>query len=503
MKIMMNTKHIKTLAYAIALLSGGVYSTHALAHGALVIPSSRAVQYYGAQWPATEIEGLKLPAGGLMEADTPYENQFTFPPDGKIASGNKAERAALDNESYPWVSQPMHSGVQNFEWFFGQFHRTTYFTYYITKQDWKTKPGYGQRLTAEMFESQPFCHHVWPMSQPIPSPSPTSLTHVCNVPERTGEQKIYAAWRIRDTDKAFYQLVDVKFDGDSTPGGDTEQQKPVIHLANDTVVVDQSSANAGYTLDASGTQYATGYVWEVISGYSNFQLQEKQSSITTSRLEGPTLNAPRAWVAANHTGTGVYRVTASNQYGSITKDITVEVKAKQAEQKPVIHVANERIVVNQSAANAGYAMDASGTQYATDFTWEVIQGFGNFQLQEKQGAITSQRLTGPTLSTPRAWVAANHSGTGVYRVTASNKYGSVSKDITVEVKASDNGNGEDTGAAPAYDSHTKYDVPCTKVSHNSKIWQNQWYLNAGQEEPGTNGQWGGWRELGASNNSCK
>lgn len=56
---------------------------------------------------------------------------------------------------------------------------------------------------------------------------------------------------------------------------------------------------------------------------------------------------------------------------------------------------------------------------------------------------------------------------------------------------------------PAYNASIAYPTKCTKVNHKGSIWQNQWYVNAGQEEPGNGGQWGAWRGEKASENTCK
>nr|WP_159466101.1 lytic polysaccharide monooxygenase [Scandinavium goeteborgense] len=487
----------KSLACAVALICGS-FSTGVLAHAFVESPVSRSFHYYSngnhnLEWPADEVEGPKIPAGGNMEGDTAYEHQFGFPPDGKIASGNNPNRSVLDNESYAWPQNAMKSGPQQFLWHFGAPHRTTYFTYYITKPDWKSKPGYGQRLTAEMFEDKPFCHEVWAAGQPLP---PKHVTHTCNVPQRTGEQKIYAVWRIRDTANAFYQLIDVKFDGTEIPGN---HQKPIIHVGNDRLVVEQSPTSEGYTMDASATEHATNFKWEVISGASNFQLQTASGAPTSTKLEGKDMKAPRAWVAKNHVGKGTYRLTVSNQYGSASKDISVEVKAKEAQQKPVISVANSHIVVEQSPTSQGYVMDASATKHATHYKWEVISGSSNFQLQTASGAPTSTKLEGKDLNAPRAWVAQNHTGKGSYRLTASNQFGEMSQVITVEVKPKETGGGD----APAYNARIAYPTKCTKVSHNGKVWENQWHATVGQEEPGKGGQWGIWRLKNAADNSCK
>ncbi len=54
-----------------------------------------------------------------------------------------------------------------------------------------------------------------------------------------------------------------------------------------------------------------------------------------------------------------------------------------------------------------------------------------------------------------------------------------------------------SGGAPAWDPQKTYAVPCTKVSHASKTWMNGW--NVSRIEPGTEGEWGAWREVGSPN----
>ncbi|HFK7188235.1 TPA: hypothetical protein ACG0BA_003932, partial [Serratia odorifera] len=59
----------------------------------------------------------------------------------------------------------------------------------------------------------------------------------------------------------------------------------------------------------------------------------------------------------------------------------------------------------------------------------------------------------------------------------------------------------DNGVEP-YNAHIDYPVKCTSVYWQNQVWLNQWYVNAGQEEPGTGGQWGVWRNKHAADNSC-
>ena len=116
-------------------------------------------------WPADAVEAPKLPAGNDM-SPTPIANEqlFQFPPDGKLASGGSTATPAfskLDDEKQNTYNNPMSAGPHQFKWHLPAKHRTTYFTYYITKPDWQSVPGADSHLTRAMFEDKPFCHKVY------------------------------------------------------------------------------------------------------------------------------------------------------------------------------------------------------------------------------------------------------------------------------------------------------------------------------------------------------
>lgn len=56
---------------------------------------------------------------------------------------------------------------------------------------------------------------------------------------------------------------------------------------------------------------------------------------------------------------------------------------------------------------------------------------------------------------------------------------------------------------PAYNATIAYPTRCTQVSYKGETWVSQWWINAGQEEPGTGGTWGAWRAVGSQHNACK
>ncbi|MCV6020601.1 lytic polysaccharide monooxygenase, partial [Escherichia coli] len=82
---------------------------------------------------------------------------------------------------------------------------------------------------------------------------PKQMSHQCNVPEREGYHVILAVWDVGDTAASFYNVIDVKFDGDDpvipewTQGG---QIIPTMNLkVGDSVytrVFDQSGENVAY-----------------------------------------------------------------------------------------------------------------------------------------------------------------------------------------------------------------------------------------------------------------
>ncbi len=185
------------------------------------------------QWEPQSVEGPEgFPAAG--------------PADGKIASAESALATALDEQTADrWVKRPIQAGMQNFEWTFTANHVTRTWKYYITKSDWNPNAS----LTRDSFDLTPFCDVNGNMQKPA-----KLTTHACNVPEREGYHVILAVWDVGDTAAAFYNVIDVKFDGETnviapswTQGG---QINPTMNLnVGDSVytrVFDQSGENVSY-----------------------------------------------------------------------------------------------------------------------------------------------------------------------------------------------------------------------------------------------------------------
>ncbi len=234
------------VALAIASMSSGV-----LAHGYVSesndgVAASRAAL---CKYPTSDTNERNTNCGAIQYEPQSVEGPDGFPEtgprDGKIASAETALAAALDEQTADrWVKRPIKSGTQTFEWTFTANHVTRDWKYYITKPNWNPNAS----LSRDSFDLNPFCVVDGNMVQP-----PKQMSHQCNVPEREGYHVILAVWDVGDTAASFYNVIDVKFDGDApvipewTQGG---QIIPTMNLkVGDSVytrVFDQSGENVAY-----------------------------------------------------------------------------------------------------------------------------------------------------------------------------------------------------------------------------------------------------------------
>lgn len=128
--------------------------------------------------------------------------------DGHMGSAGVARFSELDAQSTNrWSKNDINSGDYSFWWKFTANHRTSYFKFYITKQNWDpTVP-----LTVDEFDKIPFCEFKYDGSPP-----PMEIEIKClgkqGIPKRTGYQIIMADWVVADTVNSFYNLIDVNFD---------------------------------------------------------------------------------------------------------------------------------------------------------------------------------------------------------------------------------------------------------------------------------------------------
>ncbi|EKT4481683.1 lytic polysaccharide monooxygenase [Pseudomonas putida] len=191
------------------------------AHGSISTPKSRAT--FAEERGLIEgnlhngIESGKFfpqTTGGLADPYAKDDVRNMAPPtDGKIASGERPAAAYLDRTDVNWDKHDVASATPlEFTWSFSARHKSRRFNYFITKAGWNPK----QPLSRSQFESEPFATFLnerqpyWGYSDEETWPEqPTK--HTLQLPEREGYHVLLGVWEIAETDKAFYQVVDLNF----------------------------------------------------------------------------------------------------------------------------------------------------------------------------------------------------------------------------------------------------------------------------------------------------
>ncbi|GKU78832.1 lytic polysaccharide monooxygenase [Paenibacillus sp. L3-i20] len=174
------------------------FSKSVSAHGYVDSPGSRAIKCK---------TGLNTNCGSIVHEPQSLEGLKNFPAagpaDGKIASAGLAGFANLDAQTATrWHKATISSGTNTFTWKFTAPHATTSYRYFITKANWDPNAP----LTRAQLDLTPFCTVQGNGQAP-----PTTLSHSCNVPARTGYHIILAVWDISNTPNAWYNAIDVQF----------------------------------------------------------------------------------------------------------------------------------------------------------------------------------------------------------------------------------------------------------------------------------------------------
>ncbi len=255
----MNSLYKKSvLALAIASISSGVFAHGYVSSFSDGVAAGRAAL---CKYPTSDSNEKNSSCGSVQWEPQSVEGPQGFPEagprDGKIASAETALAAALDEQtSDRWVKRPIQAGPQTFEWTFTANHITRDWKYYITQPDWNPNAS----LTRDAFDLNPFCVIEGNMQQP-----PKLTSHQCDVPAREGYHVILAVWDVGDTPAAFYNVIDVQFDGESVVAPDWNQGgqiNPTMDLnAGDSVytrVYDQSGENSSYSTELVITDSTAG-----------------------------------------------------------------------------------------------------------------------------------------------------------------------------------------------------------------------------------------------------
>ncbi|MGM7445282.1 lytic polysaccharide monooxygenase auxiliary activity family 9 protein [Streptomyces tunisiensis] len=197
----------------------GLTATPAAAHGSMGDPVSRVFQCFGEgpESPKSEACKAAVAAGGTQAlydwngvriGDAGGRHQELIP-DGKLCSAGNEAFKGLDLARADWPATSVSSGDHTFKYRVTAPHKGT-FTVYITK------PGYDP--------AQPLAWDDLDLANPVatstdPAAADGFYTFSGTLPERSGQQLLYAVWQRSDSPEAFYSCSDVTFGGAQADGG--------------------------------------------------------------------------------------------------------------------------------------------------------------------------------------------------------------------------------------------------------------------------------------------
>lgn len=196
-------------------------------HGGVIQPASRAALEFGPDdWKTYSLEAGKcypafaMPAPGADPDQLKYQDDPSVEPpaDGEIASGGFAEASVLDRADIQWPCHEVVTGqLLDVYWNYRAEHASRRWRYWMTRADWDP----AQPLSRASFDPEPFhivqleAHPHWEHSEELWPAKPTH--HQVRLPVRVGRHALLAVWDVANTGNAFFQVIDLHFEGDVVP----------------------------------------------------------------------------------------------------------------------------------------------------------------------------------------------------------------------------------------------------------------------------------------------
>ena len=284
-----------------------------------------------------------------------------------------------------------------------------------------------------------------------------------------------------------------------------------------------NKTNANYTSTFGGTSSATPIVAGVVASLSGIA---RAHGITVTPRQMRQILAETGTPIAN--GDSAKVGTQPDMERAVARILALKDGGDMTIPAPTAAAGADYTMVSPTTGVSTYPLDGSKSLNAKSYNWSVTKGAETFSLQANLNGTLVKSVDS---AHAYAVIPANSEGEATFTLTTTGADGRTATDsMTIKVSKpavpakddtpatddtpakDDTPTTDDTPATdetpvkpavPAYDAKIAYPTKCTKVSYNGKIWFNQWYVNPGQETPGTGGQWGAWREQGSSNNSCK
>lgn len=263
--------------------------------------------------------------------------------------------------------------------------------------------------------------------------------------------------------------------------------------------------NDSYTATFAGTSSSNPIIAGVVASLSGIA---KANGITVTPRQMRQILAETGTPLAN--GDSAKVGTQPDMERAVARIMALKDGSTPVAPAPTAVAGADYALVSPTTGVITYALDGSKSLNAKSYNWRVTKGAETFSLE---ATLNGTLVKSVDSAHAYAVIPANSEGEATFTLTTTGADGRTATDsmtITVSKPAvpvkDDTPAKDDTPvnpAAPAYNAKIAYPTRCTKVSYNGKVWLNQWYVNPGQETPGTGGQWGAWREQGSSNNSCK
>lgn len=266
-----------------------------------------------------------------------------------------------------------------------------------------------------------------------------------------------------------------------------------------------AGANDSYTATFAGTSSANPIIAGVVASLSGIA---KANGITVTPRQMRQILAETGTPLAN--GDSAKVGTQPDMERAVARIMALKDGNTPVAPAPTAAAGADYTMVSPTTGVSTYPLDGSKSLNAKSYNWSVTKGAETFSLEANLNGTLVKSVDS---AHAYAVIPANSEGEAVFTLTTTGADGRTATDsMTIKVTKpavpakDDTTEKDDTPvkpAAPAYNAKIAYPTKCTKVSYNGKIWFNQWYVNPGQETPGTGGQWGAWREQGSSSNSCK
>ena len=287
------------------------------AHGYVSGPYSRA---------AACKMGLNTNCGSIVfepqSLEAPKGFPVTGPPDGRIASAGSAF-TELDQQAYGrWYQNPISTGPLTINWTYTAAHRTSQWSYYMTKQNWDPNAPL-KRADLELIST--VAHDG--------SAANTRPAHAITVPaNRSGYHVILAIWDVADTVNAFYNVVDVNVTGGSNDSAAPSVPSQLLATGAASSTVDLAWASSS---DNVG-----------VAGYTVLRDGAAIGTTTTTRYTDKGLTAGRAYAYAVRASDAAGNTSASST--AVTVTTTAAAAAPKDTQSPTAPVGLHSMGVSES-----------------------------------------------------------------------------------------------------------------------------------------------------------